>query len=63
MLELNYKSWESFLFKGKKWLSLIKKDGSRVQIYDGELHSYGAYHSRESFQEFYAREGEALRLS
>jgi len=56
----NYRKWESFVFKGKKWLALFRDD--RVHIYDSSFGNYGAFTTLPSFKMMYSREGEALRL-
>jgi len=56
-----YKKWEAFKFKGKKFLSLLSKDGN-THIYDENFNNYGAWFCVDSFKKYYAKDGEKLNL-
>ena len=59
---LNFKGWQAFTFKGKRFLALISKDGSNAHIYDAHFNRYGSFFSVKNFKAFYLKHGEKLCL-
>ncbi len=61
MMIFQYKQWQAFRFKGKRFLSLIAHDGNH-HIFSDHFNNYGAWFSIESFKKHYAKDGEGLNL-
>lgn len=59
---LNYTSWQAFKIEGKRFLALEQKDGG-VKIIDDEMHEYGSWLKRGSFEKCYRRHEGDLRLT
>jgi len=62
MMLSNFKEWQAFTFKGKRFLALISKDGSNAHIYDANFNRYGSFFSVKNFKTFYIKHGEKLNL-
>lgn len=61
MVATFYSNWQSFTFKGKKFLVLIGKDGNSCVFGEG-FSNYGSWMSMDNFKNRYAKEGESLKL-
>lgn len=56
-----YLDWESFIFKGKRFLAMFRTDGN-VYIRGVGFSNYGAWFCVDNFKKEYAARGEELRL-
>ena len=54
----DYKTFESFVFKGIKFLAL--ETGQNTEIYNEKIDFYGSFYGRKSFQKLYEKKGESL---
>jgi hypothetical protein len=57
---LNYEDWQSFTFKGRRFLAL--KLGGIVHVFGSKFANYGTYYDIDAFRKHYSRDGEKLKL-
>jgi len=62
MMLSNFKEWQAFTFKGKRFLALISKDGSNAHVYNATFNRYGSFFSVKNFKAFYLKHGEKLNM-
>ena len=53
--------WQTFTFKGRRFLALIGPDG--VSVKGERFDNYGSYFSVESFKAMYKNSGESLNMT
>ena len=59
----NYERWQTFTFKGKRYLCLTFKGGQKCLIVGENMENYGTYFDRESFEKMVEKHaGEDLSL-
>jgi hypothetical protein len=61
MMKMRYDGWQSFRFKGRKFLALIAKDRN-VHVFDPSFNTYGCWFGVDSFKKHYTKDGESLNL-
>ena len=55
-------AWETWTLRGRMFLGLRSPDGN-FRVFDAGMFGYGAFYSRASFQRYFLRDGDALRLT
>ena len=61
MMKRHYRDWQTFRLKGRRFLTLIAKDGN-THIYGEGFGFFGSWLSVDGFRKHYAKDGEKMNL-